>query len=79
MKCRVFEIDYDPVLRTEMDNLDCFIVSKTTLSDSDIENAIAHPKGEIVINAVFELTREQLESSENQKRIIYIDKFEDAD
>jgi len=77
MKCKVFEIEYDPVLRTPIDNLECYIVSVNGLSDDEVAAAIDHPTGEIVIHGVFECTRDQMENSKNAKRVIFLDQFED--
>ena len=80
MKCKVYNIHYRPILWCEYDTIDCFIVIRkevNELSDALIENAIDHPKGEIIIRAIKEFSRDEMEESENPKRVIYVDKFED--
>ena len=69
---RVFRVEYDPEMPCAFDKLACFIVSESKLDYTEIEDAIAHPNGDITINEVMEITIEQLEYLEVPKRVIYL-------
>ena len=74
---KIYQIDYVPVLASCVyDRMACFIVSKTPLSDAEIDNAIDHPTGEIVIKAVIEVTKDEMYDLKVPMRVIYLDKLD---